>query len=263
MKKERAQETVQKRFARHLYYTAWLLAEAGCNIGGLGYSGLDKHGHHTWHGASNVDIVGVEFGTSLRVILDSWNSKTVIWLRYAAYERLPSKYQVAGTYTLSSMWHGFYPGYYCTFFTANLMTLASRAARRSVRPLVVLLQGGEEGWVMTSYHVVTWFMGRLILSYCVFSFVLLRFWPSVNVYWDLMFYMHIIALLCIYVLPVVLPPPKRSKASAGDPSINGVASDSNGHAFRADREPSNNTATTERVEDATMRVTPKAFDKQV
>jgi hypothetical protein len=46
--------------ARHLYYTAWLLAEAGCNIGGLGYSGLDKHGQHTWHGASNVDIVGVE-----------------------------------------------------------------------------------------------------------------------------------------------------------------------------------------------------------
>ncbi|KAF2354981.1 Membrane bound O-acyl transferase MBOAT, partial [Trinorchestia longiramus] len=213
--------------ARHLYYTAWLLAEAACNMGGLGYTGLDKQGRHTWQGASNVDIVGVEFGTSLRVILDSWNSKTVIWLRYAAYERLITKYQVAGTYTLSSMWHGFYPGYYCTFFAASLMTIASRTARRSIRPIVLELQGGEEGWIMASYHVLTWFMGRLILSYCTFSFVLLRFWPTLHVYWSVMFYMHIIALLCIYVLPIFIPPPKRSKPQVGESMANGTKASNN------------------------------------
>ena len=41
-----------------------------------------------------TNATSLQFGSSLRKVLDSWNSKTVIWLKYAAYERLPTKYQV-------------------------------------------------------------------------------------------------------------------------------------------------------------------------
>uniref|UniRef100_A0A2P2I1K5 Lysophospholipid acyltransferase 1 n=1 Tax=Hirondellea gigas TaxID=1518452 RepID=A0A2P2I1K5_9CRUS len=198
---------------RHLYFTAWLLAEAACNMGGLGYSGTDSDGNHLWNGASNVDIMNVEFGSSLRTTLDGWNSKTMIWLRYAAYERLP-KHKVIGTYFLSSIWHGFYPGYYTTFFMSALFTVSSRHIRRSIRPLVVKYQGGDEGPIMNCYHVVTWFATRLALSYTTFGFVMLRFWPTVTVYWNLYLYLHFLGAAGIYLVPLLIPPPKRAAKQA-------------------------------------------------
>lgn len=42
------------------------------------------------------------------------------------YDRAPW-YPTALTFILSALWHGIYPGYYFTFLTGILMTLAARA----------------------------------------------------------------------------------------------------------------------------------------
>lgn len=45
------------------------------------------------------------------------------------YERCPYN-PTAATFLLSAMWHGAYPGYYLTFLTGIVVTLAARAVRR-------------------------------------------------------------------------------------------------------------------------------------
>lgn len=42
------------------------------------------------------------------------------------YERCPIN-PTAATFLLSAMWHGVYPGYYLTFMTGIVMTMAARA----------------------------------------------------------------------------------------------------------------------------------------
>jgi len=44
------------------------------------------------------------------------------------YDRAPW-YPTALTFVLSALWHGIYPGYYFTFLTGILITLAARAVR--------------------------------------------------------------------------------------------------------------------------------------
>lgn len=42
------------------------------------------------------------------------------------YERAPKKYGTFLTFSLSALWHGFYPGYYLTFATGALTVTAAR-----------------------------------------------------------------------------------------------------------------------------------------
>lgn len=50
------------------------------------------------------------------------------WLRIVVYDRV-RKYPTALTYALSALWHGFYPGYYMTFASGALFTIAGRTVR--------------------------------------------------------------------------------------------------------------------------------------
>jgi lysophospholipid acyltransferase 1/2 len=62
---------------------------------------------------------------SLKEAIEHWNKGTNLWLRMLVYDRC-RHYRTALTYALSSMWHGFYPGYYLTFAGGALFTFASR-----------------------------------------------------------------------------------------------------------------------------------------
>lgn len=42
------------------------------------------------------------------------------------YERVPKKYGTILTFTLSAVWHGFYPGYYLTFATGAVFVTSAR-----------------------------------------------------------------------------------------------------------------------------------------
>jgi lysophospholipid acyltransferase 1/2 len=42
------------------------------------------------------------------------------------YDRVIPKYGTILTFSLSALWHGFYPGYYLTFATGALNVMAAR-----------------------------------------------------------------------------------------------------------------------------------------
>lgn len=45
---------------RFKYYHAWVLADAICNLSGLGFNGYTENGTPKWDLVSNVDILGFE-----------------------------------------------------------------------------------------------------------------------------------------------------------------------------------------------------------
>ncbi|RUM77503.1 MAG: hypothetical protein DSZ12_00110 [Sulfurovum sp.] len=66
-----------------------------------------------------------QLANSLKVNIDGWNKRTLVWLRRVVYDRAP-KHQTLAVFAVSAVWHGFYPGYYLTFGTAALFTIAAR-----------------------------------------------------------------------------------------------------------------------------------------
>ena len=77
---------------------------------GLGFTGYDSSGNSRWNDASNVDILGIEFPTGFKGLIDSWNIKTNIWLRECVYKRVTPKGKKPGfwssmaTFGTSAFW---------------------------------------------------------------------------------------------------------------------------------------------------------------
>jgi lysophospholipid acyltransferase 1/2 len=193
--------TVGTTLERCKYYHAWILADAVCNASGLGYDKVKN----TWDLVSNVDAVGFELGLNLKESLDLWNMGTMKWLRHVVYERSPPSIRTSLVYVVSAIWHGFYPGYYITFFSGALFTYAARTIRRSVRPLFI----GSTGPKMF-YHFLTWLTTRLAVAYATFSFVVQDFYPCWNMYIRLYFSIHILAVLAMFVVPPLFKPFNKS-----------------------------------------------------
>ncbi|XP_043305885.1 lysophospholipid acyltransferase 1 isoform X4 [Cervus canadensis] len=107
------------------YYFAWTLADAVNNAAGFGFSGVDKNGNFSWDLLSNLNIWKIETATSFKMYVENWNIQTATWLKRVCYERVPW-YPTVLTFILSALWHGVYPGYYFTFLTGILVTLAAR-----------------------------------------------------------------------------------------------------------------------------------------
>ncbi|XP_022239812.1 lysophospholipid acyltransferase 1-like [Limulus polyphemus] len=193
---------------RSKYYHAWLLGEAVCNAAGQGFSGFSSDNQPKWDLLSNVDIVRFELSVNFRESLETWNKTTQNWLKMIAYDRA-ARHKTLVTYILSAIWHGFYPGYYFTFLGGALLTMAARSVRRSVRPYFQTSRP-----MAVFYDILSCLATRVALAYIVFPFILLESMASLKVYWNFYFSGHIIALLAIFVLPVVLPPPKKSGKSS-------------------------------------------------
>ncbi|KAM9165058.1 lysophospholipid acyltransferase 1 isoform 1-T1 [Pangshura tecta] len=178
------------------YYFAWTLADAVNNAAGYGFSGVDDQGNFHWDLLSNLNIWNIETATSFKMYIENWNIQTAAWLKRVCYDRAPW-YPTALTFILSALWHGVYPGYYFTFVTGILMTLASRAVRNNYRhyflsskPLKVI------------YDIVTWFVTQLAVCYTVAPFVMLAVEPTIKLYKSMYFHMHILSLLLLLVLPI-------------------------------------------------------------
>lgn len=79
-------------------------------ITGLGFTGIGPNGETKWDGASNVVIFPIEFPSNLKVLLDSWNMRTNVWLRECVYKRVTPKGKKPGfrssmiTFATSAFW---------------------------------------------------------------------------------------------------------------------------------------------------------------
>ena len=78
-----------------------------------------------------------QLGNSLKVNIDSWNKQTLVWLRKVVYDRAPAQRTMV-VFAISAFWHGFYPGYYFTFATAALFTMAARLVGRDCMVMMML-----------------------------------------------------------------------------------------------------------------------------
>ncbi|XP_063116014.1 lysophospholipid acyltransferase 1 [Cavia porcellus] len=182
--------------AKPKYYFAWTLADAVNNAAGFGFSGVDKNGNSHWDLLSNLNIWKIETATSLKIYLENWNIQTAAWLKCVCYERVPW-YPTVLTFILSALWHGVYPGYYFTFLTGVLVTLAARAVRNNFRQYFHSSKA-----LKGVYDVVTWAATQLAISYIAAPFVMLAVEPTISLYKSMYFYLHIISLLVVLFLPI-------------------------------------------------------------
>jgi len=112
--------------ARIKYYAVWSLAEVSCRIlqwrtklmnqgacilTGAGFNGYDpKTGRTLWNRLRNVNIPAIETAESFKVLFDSWNCRTNVWLRDCMYKRLVKKGRKPGskesmaTFFTSAVW---------------------------------------------------------------------------------------------------------------------------------------------------------------
>lgn len=186
---------VATMLVRFKYYHAWIFADAICNNSGMGFNGFNDKNEPQWDLISNVDVLEFETSLSFKESLVHWNKGTNRWLRSVAYERA-GRYKLIATYALSAVWHGFYPGYYLTFTTGALFTLANRTIRTTIRPYFL---GSKQ--LKFLYDTLTFIITRVIMAYITFTFVLLEFVPCVRVYLHLYLLPHILALAAIFLLP--------------------------------------------------------------
>ncbi|KJH46635.1 MBOAT family protein [Dictyocaulus viviparus] len=192
------------------YYFAWTFADSVCNMSGFGFSGYDEHGVAKWELCTNVKPYQVEMAQSFKETLDGWNIQTGGWLRRVAYDRSSKKIRTVATYMLSALWHGISVGYYITFFTGALFTLAGATFRRCMRHR--FLHSKKQKAV---YDVMTFVATKIALAYATYAFVMMNLEPAIFVYKRVFFVIHIIALLILFVLPRYFhpKPSERSKQS--------------------------------------------------
>lgn len=76
-------------------------ADGANNACGFGFDTDDQTGAVRWNKVSNIDPIGVETATSLKLVLDNWNIQTQAWLKYTCYDRTGS---VLLTMLLSAAW---------------------------------------------------------------------------------------------------------------------------------------------------------------
>ncbi|KAM5262794.1 lysophospholipid acyltransferase 2 [Ctenodactylus gundi] len=182
--------------ARPKYYFAWTLADAINNAAGFGFRGYDRDGTAQWDLISNLRIQQIEMSTSFKMFLDNWNIQTALWLKRVCYERASFSPTIQ-TFFLSAIWHGVYPGYYLTFLTGVLMTVAARAIRKNLRHYFV-----DPPPLKLLYDVLTWAVTQVAISYTVVPFVLLSIKPSLMFYSSWYFCLHICGILVLLLCPV-------------------------------------------------------------
>lgn len=77
---------------------------------GLGFTGFGPSGNSLWDGAANVKVLQIEYPSNFKVLVDSWNMKTNVWLRECVYKRVTPKGKKPGfqssmlTFATSAFW---------------------------------------------------------------------------------------------------------------------------------------------------------------
>lgn len=134
--------------ARMKYYGVWSMTEGACILSGIGYSGTDPvTGKSSWDRVKNIDPLGVERAQNTRAYLGNWNIKTNIWLRNYIYLRVTPKGKKPGfraslaTFATSAIWHGFYPGYYLSFFLASFIQTVAKSKSNFPKKLCITGNG--------------------------------------------------------------------------------------------------------------------------
>lgn len=162
---------------RSKYHTAWFLSHISLVISKIDYVGRSPETHKDgWGATRNLEIKKVEFPQNPKEFLDGWNIGASEWLKNCIYLRLifntKLSHVTANIFTsiVSSIWHGFLPGYYICFSSAALLTLCAKISRKYVRPL--FLPPSSLADVKYLYDIAGRIATSFLVSYLSLIFVL-------------------------------------------------------------------------------------------
>ncbi|KAH8113294.1 MBOAT-domain-containing protein [Phellopilus nigrolimitatus] len=192
-------------FERTKYYAIWTLTEGSSILTGVGFSGYGPNGESLWHSAANVDIPNIEFAPNFKVMLDSWNMKTNVWLRECIYKRVTPKGKKPGfmssmlTFGTSAFWHGIAGGYYIAFFFGGFVQTVGRLCRANLRPLLLPPNVGKNGKDLPPpslakrvYDILSVLLAVGITNYTAMPFMLLDVRDSLKGWAIVGWYGHVI-----------------------------------------------------------------------
>ncbi|KAM0749795.1 MBOAT-domain-containing protein [Meredithblackwellia eburnea MCA 4105] len=121
---------------RTKYYAVWCIAESAFIVSGLGFNPVTKK----YDASRNVRIRSIELAPNFKILLDSWNMNTNVWLRECIYKRVTKPGKKPGfkstqiTFITSALWHGINPCYLLTFVLGGFYQSLGRSLRALVRP---------------------------------------------------------------------------------------------------------------------------------
>lgn len=172
------------------YYFAWSFSKASCIASGVNTIA-----------ATNVNIVNVETATNLRTVLSNWNICSANWLKQYVYMRvIEEKYSatiaIFMTNLVSACWHGFYPGYYLTFFSSGLLTELGKSIRKKITPFF-----SESNF---AYNILCTLSVSFMLAYMAIPFQVFGISETYYAWKNLYFIGHILMIICacvVYLIP--------------------------------------------------------------
>lgn len=124
------------------------------------------------------------------------------------FERVPKRYGTVLTFSLSALWHGFYPGYYMTFATGAFIVMAARVARKLFREPFQ-----DTAFKRIFYDILTCLVTRVFMGYATFPFVLLEFKASLRMYLNVFMCLHLVGLITVFILTKFVPRGERKRSS--------------------------------------------------
>lgn len=98
---------------RFKYYFGWKLSIAGVHASGVSYNG------EKFKLINTCSPVVIESDKHIRNKISHWNIAVQEWLRKCIYQRSPFRGRGMSqlwVFMVSAFWHGFYAGYYVSFF---------------------------------------------------------------------------------------------------------------------------------------------------
>ncbi|CAO3634735.1 unnamed protein product [Cunninghamella echinulata] len=203
---------------RFRFYTVWLLTEGACMVTGLGFNGFDKEDQPKWDRVV-VANVNVEWAPNFKILIERWNSAANRWLKHYVFMRLaplPSSSSgskakigfkpVIVTYLISSLWHGFLPGYFLFFATSALLQYVGNLMRKILRPLTMTpdMKQGLPFW-KTAYDVICIILTVSCINSCSSSFMLLTWEATVIAFKSVYCYHLLVALVGMIIWHTMRP----------------------------------------------------------
>ncbi|CEF69734.1 Lysophospholipid acyltransferase 7 [Strongyloides ratti] len=200
-------------YLRLRIYTAWMIAELICILSGIGVYPYDCN-NVSFQGPknielykklknkidikydaltiSNLDIPNVEMSSGFRSGMRSWNRSVQFWLATFVYKRSPKSIRMPYTMFISAFWHGIQPGYFLSFMTIPICTLAEDLIFKIVENDPTT--GERPKWFQFIWYNIRTRGFELMAS----GFLLLTWNDTVRLWNSVYWWLHVV-MLCIII----------------------------------------------------------------
>lgn len=209
-------------FIRCKYYFAWKLSSTSVDASGLSYSGKNEKNEERWDEIQTCNAYEIETTVHIRDKIKNWNISVQLWLQRCIYYRYRSaeqyktdkKAQATGqllVFATSAFWHGFYGGYYISFFFWYIMTSISATVFRICKSRPDLEQKYDSMRPFSS--IVMWIFVNVVFSYFGFGFQVLSIKYCLIIMSQIWFSIEILAIVLMVVLQNMFKPKKERVSS--------------------------------------------------